>query len=591
MSIRRKHATNAFRKWVLGYFRYAWKGTLFLFFIISLIVFFQLLEPWPLKALVDSVFGTTPLPQFLGSFKTTDQLIFLIAFSVVFIYGAETTLNFLKTHFTNWLGLHLDFRIASDYFDRIQHLSLSNLSNNSSDYIYRQNNEISGVSGLLIDIPAEFYGSILMVVSIAAIMMTIDPELSLIGFVILPLLYLSIHFFSRRIEKQSSLVEESNSKVYGYTSESIENVKLIQSFNKESFRLKGLQDMMNFNIRTKLRYSIMDGGFALTNDLLATVAMAVLVAVGSYKVVSGRLTVGDLLIFLTYLSEIYAPLQSVSQAFGNSKVNKTSAKRIQAVFKNTNLIQEAEHPMPLKRAKGHIEFRDVSFSYQRETILHHINLDIPAGQRVALIGHSGSGKSTLLSLLPRFYEFNGGSILIDGVDIRQIKLSDLRQQFAIVTQEAPVLATSILNNLAFAREAGMPTQSELLEAAKASNSYEFIKELPEGFRTEISERGNNLSGGQRQRLAIARAFLRDSPILLLDEPTSALDAESEGAVVDALSTLMANRTTLIVSHNSGTLLNADVIYVMRSGKLIYSVRKEDHEEFMKIVNSTKETAT
>lgn len=586
-----KQQTISLRWWLISYWRKILPGSLLLGLISLAMVGFELLEPWPLKILIDSVFGTTPLPGFLSGFRNTHQLVILVASSVIIIYGVETLLSFVKSHLTNRLGLRLDYRISSDYFDRVEHLSLASFDDNtSSDYVYRQNSEIGAISGLLIDIPDEFFISGLTILGITIVMLKINLELSLIGFSIIPLLYLSIRLFSKRIEKQADAVEVSNAKLYGYTSESIENLKLIQSFNKERTRLLGLQSILRVNMQLKLRYSITDEGFTFTNDILATGAMALLIVLGASKVMSGHLTVGDLLIFLTYLADLYLPLQTVSETIGSSKVNLASSKRVFEIFKKHDRVREVERPIHIKHAKGHIQYQNVSFYYKKEPVLHNINLDILPGQRVAFIGHSGSGKSTLLSLLPRFYDCQEGKILLDDIDIKQLKLEDLRKQFSIVTQESAILSTSIVNNLAFARSSGILTYEEALAATKAANAYEFIARLPETFNTRLIEGGSNLSGGQLQRLAVARAFLKDAPVLLLDEPTSALDADSETKVSDALTSLMVNKTALIISHNSGMLNNADVIYVIEHGRIADKVNRHEVERFETLLQTMKNAA-
>lgn len=579
-----------FRLWLWRYFRHYWGGILLLTVLSFVVVGFQLLEPWPIKILVDSVFGTTPLPSFLARFKTTDQLILLVALSIVLIYGLETVLALIKHQFSNWLSLRMDFFISSDFFDRVQHLSLLALSRQSSgDFAYRQNAETAAISALLVETIIDLLKSSLTVVGIMMVMLTINVELSVIGFLILPLLYTSIRFFARRIEDQATDIEESNSKIYGYTTENIENVRLIQSFSKEADRLGGFQGLLRLNVHFKLRYSLTDETFTLVNDTLATVAMAFLVVLGAHRVVNGELTVGGLLIFLTYLSYLYAPLQSISTAIGDAKAHMASAKRVFKVFAQEDVIKESHTPVHITKARGHVELRHVTFGYAGHAVLHDINIDIMPGQKVALIGHSGSGKSTLLGLLPRFYDIQAGQIFLDGHNIADLDLKSLRRQFAIVSQDSPVLSTTITNNLAFAYERGLPREADIVSATKAANAYDFIEQLPHGFKTEVGERGGNLSGGQRQRLAIARAFLKNAPILLLDEPTSALDIKSEAAVVDALNTLMAGRTTLIVSHNAGTLRHADVIYVVSDGRITQRVEKSDRVEFKKLIDDTKAT--
>lgn len=313
--------------------------------------------------------------------------------------------------------------------------------------------------------------------------------------------------------------------------------------------------------------------------------MAVIVILGAKKVSSNQITIGELLIFLTYLSYLYAPLQSISTSIGEAKGYIASAKRVFDIFDHDNSIKEPSDAIEISRIKGRIDIKGLSFAYDERPTLKDINLTIEPGQKVAFIGHSGSGKTTLLSLLPRFYEYNKGSITLDGVPIEHIKLKSLRQQFSIVTQDAPLLAASVADNIAFAKNDSPPTKEELVAAAKAANAYDFIMDLPQGFDTNVGERGSLLSGGQKQRIAIARAFLKNAPILLLDEPTSALDAQSEKAVVEALNHLIAeDTTTIIVSHALSTLKYADVIYIVDDGKIVSQTNYQDIGQFAHLLD-------
>jgi ATP-binding cassette subfamily B protein len=307
--------------------------------------------------------------------------------------------------------------------------------------------------------------------------------------------------------------------------------------------------------------------YSLVNDTIATVAMSVLVILGAERVYSHGLTVGDLLIFLTYLSYLYNPLQTISDSIADTRSYFAASKRVFEIYNYNQPIPEVANPRLLKNIHGKITFHDVSASYGRHGVLHNIDLTIEPGEKVGVIGRSGEGKTTLFNLLPRFYEYQKGTISIDDIPIDQVSLTNLRDQFAIVSQDAPLLNTSIADNLKIAQNSTSISHQDIEQALRDANAYEFIHQLPKGLKTNVGEHSRLLSGGQRQRIAIARAFLKNAPIVLLDEPSTGLDEESVSVILEALQRLMAQRTTLIISHSLEILKNTDTIYLLDKGHI------------------------
>lgn len=405
-----------------------------------------------------------------------------------------------------------------------------------------------------------------MIIGIVVVMTKIDAALTLIALCVIPVLYISIKRFTPRIENESQSVEESTSHLYSFTTEAIENVQLTQSFNAQKKQLSLIERLLKHNFTYQMKYLVTNERYSLTNDVIAASAMALLVILGADRVYTKGLTVGDLLVFLTYLSYLYGPLQTISDSISD-------ARRYIAASKRVYQLHSYDTPLPhapthyLQNVKGKIEFINVSSAYKSHNVLHNITLTIEPGEKIGIIGRSGVGKTTLLNLLPRFGEYNQGTIKIDSIQIDTLSLSNLREQFAIVSQDTLLFNTSILNNLKIACTDDGISMARIMQAALDANAYEFIKKLPDGFDTIVGEHGRLLSGGQKQRIAIARGFLKNAPILLLDEPSTGLDEESVSIILDALQKLMAHRTTLIVSHSLEILKKTDSIYMLDKGQI------------------------
>jgi ATP-binding cassette subfamily B protein len=536
---RHKNKQARFNRWLGQYVLQHLPSILILSSISLIAVLFELLEPWPIKILVDSGFGNVSPPLGLSRLDKPDLLIII-------------SLSFM-----------------SKLYDKIQNLPLRYLRDKQTgDYAYRLNSEAGDVSQLIFSISNNILASSLLVIGILIVMAKIDLVLALIALIVAPLLYVSILKFTPTVEKQSRKVEESNSELYSYTTESIDNVQLIQSYNIQKRQLTLIERLLKRNFIYQMKSLITNEKYSLVNDGIATIAMAVLVVLGADRVYAKDLTVGDLLIFLTYLSYLYSPLQTISDSISDARSYFAASKRVFEIYAYDKPVRQIDSPLLLNHIKGKIELSHVSYSYDKRQILNDLNITIEPGEKVGIVGRSGEGKTTLLNLFPRFYDPDSGIISIDDTPIGNFALSNLRDQFAIVSQDTRLFNTSILNNLKLARSGRAPSFDEIIQATKDANAYDFIMKLPQGIRTRVGEHGKLLSGGQRQRIAIARAFLKNSPILLLDEPSTGLDEESVSIILIALERLIANRTTLIVSHTLEVLKNTDTVYLLDNGKII-----------------------
>lgn len=414
---------------------------------------------------------------------------------------------------------------------------------------------------------------ILTVVGLIAYMLYLDWRLTLVFATVLPFATLYIRKITPRLKANAKNVQFSMGEMTKSAEEAISGQRIVKIFGAQDFEYKRFADIATNNRRIELRLTRISGLSSFIVEMFAALALALVIyyAMGSFSV-------GEFAAFVGALLMLISPIKHIAAANEDFQVGLAAA---QSIFEVMDAVPEQdEGNVEIERAKGEIEFRDVTLRYENASgvALDHLSFSIKAGEKVALVGRSGGGKTTLVNLLPRFYELKQGLILLDGVDIRAVKLRSLREQFALVSQDIVLFNDTIFNNIAYGvlRNA---TEDEVIAAAKAAHAWEFIQKLPDGLQNEIGDRGVRLSGGQRQRIAIARAILKNAPILLLDEATSALDTESEQHVQAALDTLMQNRTSIVIAHRLSTIENADRIMVMEHGKII---ENGSHNELIKI---------
>ncbi len=407
----------------------------------------------------------------------------------------------------------------------------------------------------------------------------ISVKLTFFSLIILPVSGGAIAMISRRLRRSATDVQENLSGIISMLDEIFGGMRVVKAFNAE----KTITNQFNAQ-NTKFKNSVLKMVFrqeltSPTSETLGVMVISGILLYGGSLVINGALSAGTFIAFIVLFSQVQRPAKVIADAFSGVQRGRASAERILQLMNTTSEIQDKENALVLDEFKKEIEFKNVDFSYDGEKkVLSNISLTVPKGKTVALVGESGGGKSTLADLLPRFYDPTAGSILIDGHDLRDITGESLHDKMGIVTQESILFNDTIANNIAFGSGA---TEEQIIEAAKIANAHHFISQTEDGYQTFIGDRGNRLSGGQRQRLSIARAVLRNPPILILDEATSALDTESEKLVQEALTNLMKNRTTLVIAHRLSTIQNADVILVVNKGEI---VERGTHEELLQIPN-------
>jgi subfamily B ATP-binding cassette protein MsbA len=407
----------------------------------------------------------------------------------------------------------------------------------------------------------------------------ISVQLTFFSLIILPVSGGAIAMISRRLRRSATDVQENLSGMISMLDEIFGGMRVVKAFNAE----KTITNQFNAQ-NTKFKNSVLKMVFrqeltSPTSETLGVMVISGILLYGGSLVINGALSAGTFIAFIVLFSQVQRPAKVIADAFSGVQRGRASAERILQLMNTTSEIQDKENAIVLDEFKQGIEFKNVDFSYDGEKkVLNNICLTVPKGKTVALVGESGGGKSTLADLLPRFYDPTSGGILIDGHDLRDITGESLHDKMGIVTQESILFNDTIANNIAFGSGA---TEEQIIEAAKIANAHHFISQTEDGYQTFIGDRGNRLSGGQRQRLSIARAVLRNPPILILDEATSALDTESEKLVQEALTNLMKNRTTLVIAHRLSTIQNADVILVVNKGEI---VERGTHEELLQITN-------
>jgi ABC-type multidrug transport system fused ATPase/permease subunit len=398
-------------------------------------------------------------------------------------------------------------------------------------------------------------------------MLNINPGLTLVTIAVTPLFYLIIRAFGRRINEQSRAYHEKESSLVASVQESLSAIRAIQAFTLEPETRHRFVDQSRQSLVASQRMTRTQLAYAACAGLTVSVGTAAVVWFASHEVIQGRMSVGDILVFLAYLGILYQPMNTFSQSAGVIQSSRAQLQRVFEIIDAVPDISDRPDAIDLPPVRGHIEFRDVSFHYAPDqTVLDDIQLTVEPGRVIAIVGKTGAGKTTMASLLLRFYDPNAGALLLDGRDFRSIRLASLRRQVSVVLQDPILFATTIAENIAYGKPGA--AREAIQQAARRAQAHDFIQALPQGYDTLLGERGVNLSGGQRQRLSIARAFLKDAPILILDEPTSALDSQTEQALLASLFDLMRGRTTFIIAHRLSTVRQADQIIVLEHGRIV-----------------------
>jgi ATP-binding cassette subfamily B protein len=518
-----------------------------------------LLTPLPLKIAVDSVLGSAPLPGFLAvlvpapwATSATALLIFAATMLVAII-----VLQRLQG-FASWVielstGEHLALDFRRQLFRHAQRLSLSYHDRRSSgDSLYRIQYDAAAMQYITIQGLIPLLTAGVTLVALLSITAHIDAQLALIALAVTPALFVLSEYYRRRVRERWSEVKRLESSAMSVIQETLGSLRVVKAFGREDREEERFVAQARRGVVEQVRVVFAESAFGLLVAVTIGLGMASVLVVGVRHVQAGLLSLGALLVVMAYVAELYKPLETISKKVTELQGALASAERAFALFDESPDVPERPGARALGRADGVVEFRDVTFGYDEDRpVLRGVSFRVPAGTCVGIVGDTGAGKSTLMGLLPRFFDPSEGSVLLDGVDLRDYRLADLRNQFAIVLQEPLLLSTSVEENIAYGRPHASP--EEVRDAARAAHIHSFIESLPRGYDTQVGERGMRLSGGERQRIALARAFLKDAPLLILDEPTSSVDFRSEAQIMEAMTRLTAGRTTFMIAHRVATL--------------------------------------
>jgi ATP-binding cassette subfamily B protein len=546
-------------------------GLLLLSLLLSLLT---LLVPLPLKIAVDSAIGSHPLPGFLDSLlpaavvRSDIAVLTLAAFLVMvvalFLGLAELTSSVLQTY----VGEKLVLSFRAQLFSHAQRLSLMYHDwRGTTDSAYRIQYDAPSLKWIVADSLPSLTTAVVTLFGMVYVTFRIDWQLGLVALAVSPFLFLSAWAYGRRLRTRWREIYQLDSSALSVVQEALAAIRVVQAFGRETREGERFVRRSGESVRTRIRVTFIEGGFALLVGLITAAGTAAVLFVGVRNVQAGAMTLGDLLLIMGYLAQLYALLNQLSKSNTALQSSLVSVERAFSLLDEAPDVVERSEARPLERASGAVTFDDVSFAYRdNHPVLRNVSFEVEPGTRVGISGRTGAGKTTLMSLLIRFYDPTAGQVLLDGVDLRDYRIADLRNQFAFVLQEPVLFSTSIAENIAYARPGA--SEEEIVEAAKAANAHEFIISLPHGYKSLVGERGVSLSGGERQRVALARAFLRGAPILILDEPTSSVDTQTEAVIMEAMERLMRGRTTFMIAHRLGTLANCDARLEVEDGRVI-----------------------
>lgn len=533
-----------------------------------------LLAPLPLKIAVDSVIGSEPVPGFLDALvpeAATGSAAAVLILAVALVLGIAL-LNEVQQVASEVLKEHTGGKLVLDFRTRLfrhaQRLSLSyHDTKGPTDSTYRIQYDAPALHWLAVDGVVPLVTAGFMLLAMVYVTAQIHLQLALVALAVAPVMFLISWAYSRRLRTRWHKVHDLDGSVLSVSQEALSAIRVVKAFGQEDREERRYVRHSRESLQERIRLTFVEGGFTLLIGLTTAAGTAAVLFIGVRLVLSGALSLGDLLLVMGYLLQLYGPLDTLSNSKATFQASLASAERAFSLLDEAPDVVERPNARPLSRASGSVAFRDVSFAYDEDRpVLHGVSFEIGPGTRLGISGTTGAGKTTLISLLTRFYDPTAGRVLLDGVDLRDYKLDDLRNQFAIVLQEPVLFSNSIAENIAYARPEA--SEEEIVEAAKAANAHEFIANLPQGYETQVGERGMRLSGGERQRLALARAFLKDAPILILDEPTSSVDTKTEATIMEAMERLMCGRTTFMIAHRLGTLENCDARLEIEDGRVV-----------------------
>jgi ATP-binding cassette subfamily B protein len=543
----------------------------------------SLAEPWPIKVVVDYVLQSKSIPGWLNPLVAPfgeDKLAILrfAAGAALLVAVFDAICSYTEKVLTTSVGQWIMHELRRTLYSHIQRLSLSyHDQKRTGDLISRATGDIDAVQTFITSGLLSTFVNVLTLVGMIGVMFYLDWRFTLVALSVAPILGAVVLWYTRRIKKAARDVRKKEGEILSVMQEVLSSIRVVKAFAREDYEQKRLEEESMEGVEIALRARSLKAKLAPIVGVIVAVGTSLVLWFGARLVLSGTLSAGSLILFIMYLRKMYKPMQELSKVTDTYSKATVGYERIHEILEMENEVKDRRNAKDAPRFAGRIEFDHVSFSYDpQKKILKDVSFVIEPGQRVAIVGPTGSGKSTIISLIPRFYDPTEGIVKLDGFDIRDFKQRSIRRQISFVLQDTLLFHGTIWSNIAYGKPDA--NRSEIVHAAEVANAAEFIDKLPNGYDTIIGERGVTLSGGQRQRIAIARAVIRNTPILMLDEPSSGLDAASEQVVFDALNKLMEGKTSVVIAHRLSTIQSADIIFVIKEGVL---VERGKHDELLK----------
>jgi ATP-binding cassette subfamily B protein len=539
------------------------------------------LQPWPLAVIIDYVLESHPVPEpyarWLPAIDGGDRFVLLIALvsAGVLLQVTNQLVSAYGTQVQVDTGQRMVYDLRRRLFEHLTGLSLHHhITTSTADAVYRVDVDAYAIENLVMSGIFPLATSITSLLVMFAILLRLNVTIALLSLTVVPFMYLCLRYYTSTLVTREERVKELETKLLERLYETFGAIRLVKSFARERHELRRYAAAGDTTMNARIAITWQSSLFSVVVSTITILGTALIVVVGGTYVMRGRLKIGELTVVISYLAAVYGPLSAIAHTTGQLQGALAGAKRVRAMFALVPETIDVSGAREATGIKGHIQFENVGFTYPDGTnVLHDIAFEAKPGEMVALVGLTGAGKTTLVSLIPRFYDAGPGRVLIDGEDVRNYRLRSLREKIAIVLQDPVLLSGTIADNLRYGRLDA--TADEIEDAARAAHAHEFISRLPKKYDTEIAEAGGGLSGGERQRLSVARAILKNAPVLILDEPTSSLDAISEEIVFAALRRLRAGRTTIVIAHRLSTVRDADRILVLDGGRIAAQGRHEE----------------
>ena len=566
---------------IIQYAKPYWLSLISIFLLTLLASPIALLKPYALKLLIDSGFGKAPLPAFITMFFPNGfefsfyTIVLISAVFVIIVALIDNIINVIEWVLGTYTGEKLVLRIRSILFNHIQRLSLAyHDKKGASDSLYRVQWDTMSIRSLLISNLSPLLSSVLTLLARVTVMFTINWRFAVIALCVMPPLFFLTRYSAKILRRDWNKVKEDESHAISVIHEVLGALRVVKAFGQEDVEGQRFLTRADKAVKGQLKMAWVGALFYFLVGIIFAIGTALFIYLGATYVHEGKMTLGELTLIIAYLAQVFGPLQNISKSLNDIQSSISGVERVFTLLDQEKEVVELPNSFHIGRAAGSFEIKHIHFAYNIETpTLSDVSFDIKPGDRVGVMGSTGAGKSTLINLITRFYDVQRGMILMDGMDIKKIKLADYRQQFAIVLQDPILFSTTIGENIAY----GFPgaSQDQIIAAAKMANAHDFIIRSKDGYNTLVGERGMHLSGGERQRISLARAFIKNAPMLIMDEPTSSLDVKTEAQIMDAMQRLMEGRTTFMITHRLDTLRFCNVILHMEDGKLIDMVRDYD----------------